>query len=153
MPNSKDNSSKVCERHGCRKRAKSKFCSDACRVAHHNAKRAPAAKVRIMCLGCKSVFHGRPDQKTCGATCRSRVFRARQNQLADVDGAPMEWSQNTPFSPAELKKRMQAQPLEPGVEYSWLPATPKKVRVRRALAPANQMRFDFSEVIPDGDME
>jgi len=48
---------------------------------------------------------------------------------------------------------MQAQPLEPGVEYSWLPATPKKVRVRRASAPANQMRFDFSEAIPDGDME
>ena len=57
----------------------------------------------------------------------------------------MEWSENTPFSPAELKKRMQAQSLEPGVEYSWLPATPKKVRVRRASESANQMRFDFSE--------
>ncbi|MCH1579324.1 hypothetical protein N9Z25_02695 [Luminiphilus sp.] len=57
----------------------------------------------------------------------------------------MEWSQNTPFSPAELKKRMQAQPLEPGVEYSWLPATPKKVRVRRASESADQMRFNFSE--------
>ncbi|MDA0650600.1 MAG: hypothetical protein O2876_06370 [Proteobacteria bacterium] len=57
----------------------------------------------------------------------------------------MEWNKITPFSPAELKKRMQAQPLEPGVEYSWLPAVPKKVRVRGASAPANQMRFDFSE--------
>ncbi len=57
----------------------------------------------------------------------------------------MEWSQNTPFSPAELKKRMQAQPLEPGVEYSWLPAPPKKVRVRRASESADQMRFNFSE--------
>ena len=57
----------------------------------------------------------------------------------------MEWGQTTPFTPAELKKRMQAQSLEPGVEYSWLPAAPKKVRVRGASAPANQMRFDFSE--------
>lgn len=65
----------------------------------------------------------------------------------------MEWSQNTPFSPAELKKRMQAQPLEAGVEYSWLPASPKKVRVRRASAPANQMRFDFSEAAPVADKE
>ena len=73
MTDSQNNSLKVCVRHGCRKRAKSKFCSDGCRVAHHNAKRAPATKVRIMCLGCKRVFHGRPDQKTCGATCRSRV--------------------------------------------------------------------------------
>ncbi|MDG1683598.1 MAG: hypothetical protein P8H99_05580, partial [Luminiphilus sp.] len=105
----------------------------------------PAAKVRIMCVGCKSVFHGRPDQKTCGATCRSRIFRARQRHKAEAEGAPMEWSQNTPFSPAELKKRMQAQALEPGVEYSWLPATPKKVRVRRDSESANQMRFDFSE--------
>ena len=153
MTDSQNNSLKVCARHGCRKRAKSKFCSDGCRVAHHNAKRAPATKVRIMCLGCKRVFHGRPDQKTCGATCRSRVFRARQRQQADADGAPMEWSQNTPFSPAELKKRMQAQPLEAGVEYSWLPASPKKVRVRRASAPANQMRFDFSEATPVADKE
>lgn len=142
---------KVCARHGCRKRAKSKFCSDACRVAHHNARRASATKVRIMCLGCKSVFHGRPDQKTCGATCRSRVFRARKKYQADADGAPMAWSQTTPFSPAELKKIMQARLLEPGVEYSWLPVTPKKVRVRRASEPANQMRFDFSGVTTEAD--
>ena len=145
MSDPTNNSLKVCSRHGCRKRAKSKFCSDTCRVAFHNAKRAPAAKVRIMCLGCKSVFHGRPDQKTCSATCRSRVFRARKNNRAEADDAPMEWSRNTPFSPAELKKRMQAQPLERGVEYSWLPVAPKKVRVRRNPEPTNQMRFDFSE--------
>ena len=145
MAQNQNNPLKVCVRHGCRRRAKSKFCSDECRVAHHNAKRAPAAKVRIMCLGCKSVFHGRPDQKTCGPTCRSRVFRARKRYEEQNDAAPMEWGETTPFSPAELKKRMQAQPLEPGVEYSWLPATPKKVRVRGAAAPANQMRFDFSE--------
>ncbi|MGA0150424.1 MAG: hypothetical protein ACO3LD_06280 [Luminiphilus sp.] len=65
----------------------------------------------------------------------------------------MEWSQTTPFTPAELKKRMQAQPLEPGVEYSWLPATPKKVRFRGASAPANQMRFDFSEDATPSDSE
>ena len=145
MSDDKHNSLKACARHGCRKRAKSKFCSEEGRVAHHKAKRAPGAKVRIMCVGCKSVFHGRPDQKTCGATCRSRVFRARQRHKAEAEGAPMEWSQNTPFSPAELKKRMQAQPLEPGVEYSWLPAPPKKVRVRRASESADQMRFNFSE--------
>lgn len=104
-----------------------------------------------MCLGCKSVFHGRPDQKTCGATCRSRVFRARKRYEAQNDAAPMEWSQTAPFTPVELKKRMQAQPLEPGVEYSWLPAAPKKVRVRGATAPANQMRFDFFEDATSSD--
>jgi len=153
MSEKNDNLSKVCARHGCRRRAKSKFCSDTCRVAHHNAKRAPAVKVRIMCLGCKSVFHGRPDQKTCSATCRSRVFRARKQHQAEADSAPMSWSQTTPFSPAELKKRMQAQPLEPGVEYSWLPVAPKKVRVRRNPEPTNQMRFDFFEGPPPAEAE
>ena len=155
MTDSQNNSLKVCVRHGCRKRAKSKFCSDGCRVAHHNAKRAPATKVRIMCLGCKRVFHGRPDQKTCGATCRSRLFRAQKQQEAgkqstDHSGA-VEWGALTPFSPAELRQTMQKQQLEPGVEYSWLPANPKKVRVRRPKAHTDQMRLDFGLNEPDSE--
>ena len=136
-----------CLRHGCRKRALRKFCSVACRVAHHNYRREPASKVKITCLGCGIVFQGRPDQKTCGATCRSRLFRAQKHTEARYESgltAPtVEWGALTPFSPAELRQKMQQQRLAPGVEYSWLPATPKKVRVRRNKQNTDQMRLDF----------
>ena len=145
----------ICTRHGCRKQALRKFCSDACRVAHHNSRRAPASKVRITCLGCGKVFQGRPDQKTCGATCRSRLFRAQKQQEADKAstgaGAAVEWGALTLFSPAELRQTMQKQQLEPGVEYSWLPANPKKVRVRRPKAHTDQMRLDLGLNEPDSE--
>lgn len=139
----------VCTRHGCRKQALRKFCSDACRIAHHNGLRAPAAKVKITCQGCGAVFKGRPDQKTCGATCRSRMFRARQRDEAlgfgGASRGSVDWTESTPFSPAELRQRMQKQQLEPGVEYSWLPASPKTVRVRRSRAHTDQMHLDFGQ--------
>jgi len=145
----------ICTRHGCRKQALRKFCSVACRVAHHNSRRAPASKVRITCLGCGKVFQGRPDQKTCGATCRSRLFRAQKQQEAGKqtsgDRDAVEWGALTPFSPAELRQTMQKQQLEPGVEYSWLPANPKKVRVRRPRAHTDQMRLDFGLNEPDSE--
>ena len=54
---------KRCHRYGCRKQALRKFCSDACRIAHHNSQRPPADKVKVTCQGCGKVFQGRPDQK------------------------------------------------------------------------------------------
>ena len=139
--------SQICQRHGCRKQALRKFCSVACRVAHHNSRRAPASKVRITCLACGRVFQGRPDQKTCGATCRSRLFRAQKQYEAGRkttgDTSAVEWGALTPFSPAELRQKMQMQQMEPGVEYSWLPANPKKVRVKRPKPHTDQMRLDF----------
>lgn len=139
----------VCTRHGCRKQALRKFCSDACRIVHHNGLRAPAAKVKITCQGCGAVFKGRPDQKTCGATCRSRMFRARQRDEAlgfgGASPGSVDWTESTPFSPSELRQRMQKQQLEPGVEYSWLPASPKTVRVRRSRAHTDQMHLDFGQ--------
>ena len=147
--------SQICQRHGCRKQALRKFCSVACRVAHHNSRRAPASKVRITCQGCGKVFQGRPDQKTCGATCRSRLFRAQKQQggAIHVTAGPrsVEWGALTPFSPAELRQKMQKQQLEPGVEYSWLPANPKKVRVRRPKPHTDQMRLDFGLNEPDSE--
>ena len=149
------NMSQICQRHGCRKQALRKFCSVACRVAHHNSLRAPASKVRITCQGCGKVFQGRPDQKTCGATCRSRLFRAQRQQggAIHVTAGPrsVEWGALTPFSPAELRQKMQKQQLEPGVEYSWLPANPKKVRVRRPKPHTDQMRLDFGLNEPDSE--
>ena len=149
------NMSQICQRHGCRKQALRKFCSVACRVAHHNSRRAPASKVRITCQGCGKVFQGRPDQKTCGATCRSRLFRAQKQQggAIHVTAGPrsVEWGALTPFSPAELRQKMQKQQLEPGVEYSWLPANPKKVRVRRPKLHTDQMRLDFGLNEPDSE--
>ena len=146
------NMPQICARHGCRKQALRKFCSVACRVAHHNSRRVPASKVRITCLGCGKVFQGRPDQKTCGATCRSRLFRAQKQQergQQTAGGARAAWSALTPFSPAEWRQTMQKQQLEPGVEYSWLPANPKKVRVRRPKPHDDQMRLDFGLNEPD----
>ena len=48
---------------------------------------------------------------------------------------------------------MQEQQLEAGVEFSWLPATPKPVRVRRARHSKDQLRLDFGlgEAPPEGD--
>ena len=147
--------SQICQRHGCRKQALRKFCSVACRVAHHNNRRTPASKVKITCQGCGKVFQGRPDQKTCGATCRSRLFRAQKQQggAIHVTAGPrsVEWGALTPFSPAELRQKMQKQQLEPGVEYSWLPANPKKVRVRRPKPHTDQMRLDFGLNEPDSE--
>ena len=147
----------ACARHGCRKTALRKFCSDACRIAHHNGLRPPASRVRVSCQGCGKAFQGRPDQKTCGATCRSRLFRAKKRSEAVIrDGvAPgaVDWGQSTPFSPAELRQRVQDQLLAPGVEFSWLPASPKNIRVRRARHSSDQLRLDFGlgEPPPESD--
>ena len=147
--------SQICQRHGCRKQALRKFCSITCRVAHHNSRRTPASKVKITCQGCGKVFQGRPDQKTCGATCRSRLFRAQKQQgsatQATVGPHSVEWGALTQFSPAELRQKMQKQQLEAGVEYSWLPANPKKVRVRRPKLHTDQMRLDFGLNEPDSE--
>ena len=108
--------SRTCARHGCRKPALRRFCSDGCRIAHHNSRRQPAPKVRITCQGCGSVFQGRPDQKTCGATCRSRLFRSKHlalaSQSSELPDATVDWNLSTPFSPAELRQKVQTQQLE-----------------------------------------
>ena len=94
----------ICARHGCRKTALRKFCSNACRIAHHNGLRPPASKVKVTCQGCGKAFQGRPDQKTCGATCRSRLFRAKKRSdtgvLTDLTPSAVDWGRSTPYSPA-----------------------------------------------------
>ena len=139
--------SRTCARHGCRKPALRRFCSDRCRIAHHNARRQPAPKVRITCQGCGSVFQGRPDQKTCSATCRSRLFRAKHLALASqspaLGDATVDWNLSTPFSPAELRQKVQTQKLESGVNYSWLPTSPKRIRVKKPRQHDDQLNFDF----------
>ena len=142
------NQMKHCQNYGCRKQAKQRFCSAACRVAFHNARRPAAEKIKVTCGACNKVFLGRPDQKTCSATCRSRVFRNRHAapspDLVMPGKDAFEWSRATPFSPAELRRKMQHQTLAPGVSYSWLPEKPAKVRTRPANANTDQMPFDFN---------
>ena len=134
---------KRCARYGCRKSAKSKFCSSECRIRYHNDRRLPAQKVKIRCAGCDSEFLGRPDQKTCSNTCRSRLFR-RQRWEQGQTQPQMEWRASTPYSPTELRDRMSQQLLEEGVEYSWLPAArAKPVRVRRSQSHEDQLPLDF----------
>ena len=139
---------KYCQHYGCRKQAKQRFCSVACRVAFHNARRPVAEKIKVTCGVCSKVFMGRPDQKTCSATCRSRLFRNRHaapvtDPVTSGVGA-FEWSYATPFSPAELRRKMQDQTLAPGVSYSWLPEKPAKVKTRPAKANTDQLPFDFN---------
>ena len=55
-----------------------------------------------------------------------------------------EWSRATPFSPAELRRKMQHQTLAPGVSYSWLPEKPAKVKTRSAKGNIDQLPFDFN---------
>ncbi len=136
-----------CQHYGCRKQAKQRFCSVACRVAFHNARRPAAEKIKVTCGACSKVFLGRPDQKTCSATCRSRLFRNRHAATtpAATSGVDaFEWSRATPFSPAELRRKMQYQTLTPGVSYSWLPEKPAKVKIRPAQANTDQLPFDFN---------
>jgi hypothetical protein len=150
---------KYCQHYGCRKQAKQRFCSVACRVAFHNARRPAAEKIKITCGACGKVFSGRPDQKTCSATCRSRLFRNRHAastpDSVSARGAAFEWSRATPFSPAELRRKMQHQTLAPGVAYSWLPEKPAKVRTRAAQANTDQLLFDFTadRAAPDPSLE
>ena len=136
-----------CARHGCRKQALRRFCSDTCRIAHHNARRRPAPKVRITCQGCGSVFQGRPDQKTCSATCRSRLFRSRQlhTDMRSPDSGVTIADSNlsAPFSPAELRQKVQTKVNEPRTDYSWLPAQPRKVSVKKSSVKSGQLGFDF----------
>ena len=142
--------SKICIRHGCRKSALRKFCSAACRIAYHNGRRLPAPKVKITCQICGVVFQGRPDQKTCGATCRSRLFRLRHLN-ADLEARQggkrvIGWFQSTPFSPAELREHVQARQSDSEVEYSWLPKSPKPVRVRKTHENGGQLHLDFGSI-------
>ena len=136
------------QHYGCRKQAKQRFCSVACRVAFHNARRPVAEKIKVTCGACSKVFMGRPDQKTCSATCRSRLFRNRHaapvTDPVTSGGGAFEWSHATPFSPAELRRKMQDQTLAPGVSYSWLPEKPAKVKTRPAKANTDQLPFDFN---------
>ena len=129
---------KYCQHYGCRKQAKQRFCSVACRVAFHNARRPAAEKIKITCGACGKVFSGRPDQKTCSATCRSRLFRNRHAastpDSVSARGAAFEWSRATPFS---------------------LSAAKSKVRTRAAQANTDQLLFDFTadRAAPDPSLE
>ena len=148
--------SKKCIRHGCSKSARRKFCSATCRIAHHNGRRLPATKSKIVCQSCGTVFRGRPDQKTCGATCRSRLFRLRH---LSVDLEAKEGGERAvdrlrpaPFSPAELRERVQGRQCASEVEYSWLPKSPKPVRVGKIRENLCQLHLDFGSItISDGD--
>ena len=140
----------ICSRHGCRKQALRKFCSDACRIAHHNGRRSAVPKVKITCHSCGIVFHGRADQKTCGSTCRSRLFRLRQLNadlaVRESNVHAIDWAQSTPFSPADLRERVQTGRDDSEINYSWLPKPPKPVRVLKTPESPGQLHLDFGSI-------
>ena len=75
------------------------------------------------------------------------AFRAKHLTLAShssgMADATVDWHLSTPFSPAELRQKVQTPQVEPGVEYSWLPTSPKRVRVKKPRQHDDQLNFDF----------
>ena len=69
---------------GCMEEARSKFCSQRCAQKYHNSRRQKARKVPVKCLGCGLVFEGRPDQRACSSTCRSRIERGTKTVRVKV---------------------------------------------------------------------
>jgi hypothetical protein len=67
--------SRTCLSPECSNEARQKFCSQTCAMKYHNSRRDKVKKVPVVCLGCGKPFEGRPDQKCCSSTCRSRVQR------------------------------------------------------------------------------
>ena len=94
MKGSEQNIPQICARHGCRKQALRKFCSVACRVAHHNSRRARASKVRITCLGCGKVFQGVRIKKPAGQPADQGCFVLKNNrkQANKLQVAAARWS-------------------------------------------------------------
>ena len=64
--------------------ARQKFCSQSCAKKYHNSRRPRARKLPVKCAGCGLVFEGRPDQKTCSSTCRSRIERGSKTVRVKV---------------------------------------------------------------------
>lgn len=69
---------KECERHGCRRAAVRKFCSQDCKIAHHNAKRDRTHNEKKKCVACGTSFIGRPNKMTCSDSCRQKLFQTRK---------------------------------------------------------------------------
>lgn len=69
---------KQCERYGCRREAVIKFCSESCKIAHHNAQRDRKNDVKGTCASCGKEFVGRPNKKTCSDKCRQALFQMKQ---------------------------------------------------------------------------
>ena len=85
--------SRTCLAPDCSNEARQKFCSQPCAMKYHNSRRDKAKKVPVVCLGCGKPFEGRPDQKCCSSTCRSRV--QRKSRLA-TQKVPIRKRQNVP---------------------------------------------------------
>ena len=68
---------KQCERYGCRREAVIKFCSENCKIAHHNAQRDRKNDVKGKCASCGKEFVGRANKRTCSNVCRQRFYQSK----------------------------------------------------------------------------
>ena len=69
---------KECAKYGCRREAVIKFCSENCKIAHHNAQRDRTNDVKGKCASCGEEFVGRPNKKTCSDKCRQALFQMKK---------------------------------------------------------------------------
>ena len=68
---------KRCERYGCSREAVIKFCSESCKIAHHNAQRDRKNDVKGKCASCGKEFVGRANKRTCSNVCRQRLYQSK----------------------------------------------------------------------------
>ena len=68
---------KRCERYGCSREAVIKFCSESCKIAHHNAQRDRKNSVKGRCASCDKEFIGRANKATCSNVCRQRLYQSK----------------------------------------------------------------------------
>ena len=78
----------TCERHGCRREAKRKFCSEDCKIAYHNAQRDRTNSEKKKCLACGKSFIGRPNKVTCSDSCRQKLFKIRKVKVKATGRRP-----------------------------------------------------------------
>ena len=60
-------------------RSDSIYCTAACRVAAHRAKR-PVAAPTVVCVVCGHEFQGRAGALYCSPSCKGKAYRRRYNE-------------------------------------------------------------------------
>ena len=68
----------TCALDGCDKEAVIKFCSEACKIKHHNDQRDRSNPTTKGCPACGTTFTGKPNRITCSDKCRQRLYQARK---------------------------------------------------------------------------
>lgn len=67
-----------CAREGCTNEPVIKFCSESCKIKHHNDQRDRSNPTTKDCAVCGTTFTAQPNRITCSNKCRQRLYYARK---------------------------------------------------------------------------